>query len=72
MDNPKYIEALDECCDDPLMVEPLTWDTAIQDWAGTSQQLSERSDSTSVTSMAASDRKSRASVKIIFDVPKQG
>ena len=44
MDNPKYIEALDECCDDPLMVEPLTWDTAIQDWAGTSQQLSERSD----------------------------
>ena len=32
MDNPEYIEALDECCDDPLMVEPLTWDTAFQGW----------------------------------------
>ena len=32
MDKPEYIEALDECYDDPLMVEPLTWDTAIQDW----------------------------------------
>ena len=32
MDNPEYIEALDECCDDPLMVEPPTWDTAFQGW----------------------------------------
>jgi hypothetical protein len=32
MENPEYIEALAECYDDPLMVEPLTWDTAFQGW----------------------------------------
>ena len=33
MDVYEYVEALEalnECCDDPLMVEPLTWTTAIQ------------------------------------------
>jgi hypothetical protein len=35
MDDSEYVEALealDECYDDLLMVEPLTWTTAIQGW----------------------------------------
>jgi hypothetical protein len=32
MDVSEYVEALNECRDDPLMVEPLTWTTAIQGW----------------------------------------
>jgi hypothetical protein len=35
MDVSEYVEALgalNENCDDPLMVEPLTWDTAFQGW----------------------------------------
>ena len=35
MDVSEYVEALEalnECCDEPLMVEPLTWTTAIQGW----------------------------------------
>ena len=35
MDVSEYVEALEalnECCDNPLMVEPLTWTTAIQGW----------------------------------------
>jgi hypothetical protein len=35
MDVSEYVEALEalnECCDDPLMVEPLTWAIAIQGW----------------------------------------
>jgi hypothetical protein len=35
MDVYEYVETLEtlhECCDEPLMVEPLTWTTAIQGW----------------------------------------
>jgi hypothetical protein len=35
MDYSEYVEApeaLNECCDDALMVEPLTWTTVIQGW----------------------------------------
>jgi hypothetical protein len=63
MDVSEYVEALEalnECCDDPLMVEPLTWTTAIQGWQ-------ERASITRDFADRVADDKARQLLRMIAD-----